>query len=42
MDSNELLVEIVKAQNRTNEILLQLRWIGGVLLAVLILTKCAG
>lgn len=39
MDSNELLLELVRAQNRANEILSHIRWIGAATLAVLFVLK---
>ena len=39
MDSNELLTEVVRAQNRANEILGHIRWIGAAILVVLLASK---
>lgn len=39
MDNNELLLEMVRAQNRANEILGHIRWIGAVILLVLLVAK---
>lgn len=39
MDNNELLLEMVRAQNRTNEILSHIRWFAAAITVLIVIAK---
>jgi hypothetical protein len=39
MDNNELLIEIVRAQNRANEILGHIRWLAAAIVVLILVSK---